>query len=274
MKVELHAHPFLENYSIESIINAMQTNRISITALEALDRPIFDSVNKTAEKELRQKGYVVEQDSTAICISKNNSDYYILRALEISTKENYHFLIIGEDNIQTSQQARTIIDLALSKDSLVIFDHPLVDNDYVGCSISKAKERELEELCKEYSCNLALEWNSYCIPWVRNLLSFNNNHINQRIIDLSQKLRQQGYNCPVVTDTDLHARKKQHLKMLGRAAIKININTDSGKSIISSLKQNIFSENYENTCNYVPFTHLVKAFGIPYVFKLPRSRAE
>ncbi len=264
-QVELHMHPNFKAYGLEDIIQVMAENNLDMIALEYLNQPVFHEVQNYLP-HLRNKGYIVETDSTVMRIKKEGNRFYILRAMELWTREDFHILTIGSDNTKPYQSIRKMIDSAVP-DSLVIFDHPFIDNHKVYQAIGKTKERELNNICKEYHQNIALEWNGYCLDafWqLKKILG--GKHVNDEVIKLSSDLFKRGYDVPVVTDTDLHARSLHALKVVGTGRIRTELNLDSGRKIISSLKENIFSHRYENTYRTVSFAHFALYFAMPYFF--------
>lgn len=264
--IELHAHPYFNNYDLEEILKAMNQNNLDVIGLEYLNRPIFDELNRYAD-DLKQKGYEKESDHYVIKLSKDEKNYFILRAKEIRTRDNFDIITIGSDTINHEQSTRKVIDCALKQNSLVIFDHPFVDNSWVNREINQEKRKELESICKQYSGNLALEWNGYCKPWLRKLLG--GKDVNNMVVELSKKLYNEGYNLPVLADSDIHARSKSSLKALGTGRIIANTYVKTGNTLIDSMKKSIFSlgegKGYENVYDTVPITHFVFNFGVPYL---------
>jgi hypothetical protein len=262
-EIELHLHPYFNKYGLEEIVKAMEENEISVTAVEFLNGSAFESI-QLSTKEMAKKGYDMQVDSKAARIEKEGKQYYILRAAELTTKENFHILTIGGDTIKPHQPITKMVEQAINQDLIVILDHILVNNKMLNMEISKEEERKIRKTCRRNSGEIALEWNGYCIPWVRELLG--GVDVNERIIKLSESMKRHGYNIPVIADTDLHARSKRALKMIGTARIISEIKLESGKEIVKSLKNNIFSEKYENIYDTVPFfSHFLPYFAIPHM---------
>jgi len=261
-KVELHLHPFFGSYGIDSVVDAMDDSGVSVLGLESLNSNIFPEVRKVAEKT----GYkFIGADDYAAVISKGNKDYYLLNAIELCTKDNFHLLIFGSDKAVPHKGTEETIDSALGDDALVVFDHPFVDNNDLSKELGFFKESFLKSLCIKYSGGLALEWNAYCKPWVRKFLG--GRDVNKDVEDFSAKLKEGGYNLPVVPDSDVHARNKRLLGAMGSAFICSHLDCSSGKSLISSLRKNIFSGDYMSVKDYVSISHFVEAFGVPIIFK-------
>lgn len=272
-EIELHTHPYFKAYGLEEIIQAMQKNKINVIALEYLDGAAFSDVKTEGDKLSKSnKGYTVDSDSLAVRIEKDKKQFYILKAAELNTRDtdtgyNFHIITIGADtdNIKPYQPIRTMIDCALEQGAFVIFDHALVNKDNLTKKVSKGAEEEIIKICKEYSCQIALESNGYCIPWLGKLLL--GRDVNEDIIKLSQELAYEGSNNPVIRDTDDHARNINALNAIGTGRIKSPIDLTSGRRIINSLNKNIFSGRYENTGKTVSVPHFVKYLAIPYIFR-------
>ncbi len=261
-KIELHTHPFFDSYTIDDVFDAMDKRDIQILGLENLNQHIFPDIQKRAEKtKYRFNG----SDNYAISVSKGDKDLYLLRSIELATSDNFHLIIIGSDRVKPNQEIMQTMNTALEDGALVIFDHPFVDNRNVRREISQQKEYKVIAICENYSGNLALEWNAYCKPITRKLIG--GSDVNKKTDLFSKALKSNGYNIPLVADSDIHARNKRLLNAIGTSNIETNLNLSSGKTIISSLKENIFSGNYTNNKKYVSMPHFVEAFGVPYLFK-------
>ncbi|MCD6464198.1 hypothetical protein J7L02_01600 [Candidatus Woesearchaeota archaeon] len=280
MHLELQAHPFFENYSLGDVLRAMDYTGIDILALHSLDNSLYKYLTEQVLNIYPSS--IIEKSGIKL---PNNK--YLLNAGEYNTREDWHVLTIGYSFENYSKmEVRKLIDLALSNNALVILDHALVDNAVTRTAghIPEHKKMLLEDLCKEYSGEIALEWNAYCLPWIRLGLKFLLNmagfktlyhDVNKELKLFSEKLAMQGFNVPVLADTDLHARKKQHLKYLGTARVLTVLNFKNPDELLKDLKANIFAKRYENIERYVPFTHLLEAYCIPVLlpnnFSRPRG---
>lgn len=279
--IELHAHPFLDRYSLVDITNTMDKTGIDILALESLDNSLHPRIVDEAKKHYPSSQF----DPAGIRLPNGK---YLLNAREYNTKENFHILTVGYsyDEATPNTEIRKIINEGLKHNALVLLDHPYVDNGKTKTAghISKKMEQDLEQLCKEYAGQIALEWNAYCKPWIRkglqiflNLISHKTlyHDVNKKVEELSKKLSEQGYNLPVIADTDLHARNKQLLSAMGASRIITDVEGDCASDIIKSMKNNIFQGNYKNIKKYVGLSHLLSAFCFPMLFskffKKPRA---
>jgi hypothetical protein len=279
--IEIHVHPFLGNNTLPEVVCAMKRIGVDIASLEALDSTLFPFVVDQAQRDYPT---AVVDDSGIILPNK----IVLLNGREYNTKEGFHLITVGysvdEANPQT--EMRYVIDKALEHDALVVLDHPFVDNHETKTAghISPQMEEDLEALCKEYSGKVTLEWNGYCIPWMRRVLKTVLNivghktlyhDVNEKAEELSEKLRAEGYNVPIVADTDLHARNGRHLRTMGTARVITDVEGESASDIVHSMKANIFSGNYQNVKEYVGMWHLLQAFCFPILlpkqFKKPRS---
>jgi hypothetical protein len=261
-KVELHLHPFFDSYSIDSVVDVMDDRCVSVLGLEKLNNHIFSKVSELAE----DTGYnFVGADSHAAVISKNSKNYYFLNAIELCTSDNFHVLVFGSDKVKPFESVHNTIDVALSDDAFVVLDHPFVDNYGVSKELDFCGESFLKSVCVRYGGGVALEWNAYCKPWVRKFLG--GSDVNKKVEDLSGSLRSEGFNVPVVPDSDVHARNKRLLNAMGSSNVVVDLDCSSGKSLVSSLKSKVFSGNYISNKGYVSFPHFVEAFGVPILFK-------
>ncbi len=279
--IELHVHPFLGRNTINDVAQAMDNQGLDILAMESLDDSLFPFVVEQSKKVYPTA--VADQSGVRLPNGK-----YFLNAREYNTKENLHVLTAGHsmDSAVPDTEIRRVIDNALSNGALVLLDHPFVDNGKTRTAghISDELEHELEKICKEYSGNVTLEWNGYCIPWIRQALKhglnavgfgINYHDINQKAEALSASLSEQGYNVPVVADTDLHARTKRYLQYMGTSRIITLVEGETPRDIVASMRTNIFAGNYENDKQYVSSLHLLEAFCVPIIlpkhFKKPRA---
>jgi len=270
--IELHVHPFLENITPINIVEVMKNRNIDVLAVEALDSSIFPHIAEQAKRCYPR----VVCDRAGIILPDNK---YILNGREYSTKEGFHLLTIGYsmDDAVPETEIRKIIDKGLENNALIIIDHPFIDNEKTKTAghISEDLEQELEKLCKEYSGQITLEWNGYCIPWMRRMLKMGLNvfgfgiryhDVNKKAENLSNLLMKQGYNVPIVADTDLHARTKRHLQHMGTSRIITDVSKGTPAEVVDSMRKNIFEGNYTNIKRYVTMFHLLEAFCIPIIF--------
>ena len=279
--IELHVHPFLGSNTISDVVQAMEERQLDVLAMESLDCSLFQHVAE------RTKGYF----PTSVCDNSGirlPNGRYFLNAREYNTKENLHILTVGYslDDATPHTEIREIIDKGLANGALILLDHPFVDNGKTRTAghISEELGQELESICKEYSGQVTLEWNSYCVPWIRQGLRQGLNavgldiryhDVNKKVEEFSESLKKQGYNVPIIADTDLHARTRRHLQHMGTARIITNVQGETPGQIVASMRRNIFKGEYENVKRYVSSLHLLEAFCVPILlpryFKKPRS---
>lgn len=270
-KIDLHVHPFWENYGLEIIVETMEQKDTNVLGLVGYNTDIYPRLQNLS-KNLR-KGFRAHSDDSVIRIRHNNSEKYLLSVLESETIEDFHILSIGRNGIKPRVSITEIIETSLEKGNLVLIDHPYADNKSLAShrDISKQKEEELVKICGGYSGKIALEWNSYCRPEFRILPG--SGDVNQKVINLSEKLRKEdGHNVPVVADSDIHARNEVLLNDIGLTYIECDIATNSGDAIISSLKENIFANRHKNNFVYIPRKHLIFGYILPNLFKRTNSR--
>lgn len=271
--IELHVHPFLDNNTLTDVVEAMDKQNLDIVGLEVLNDSLYPIVVEEARK-IYPKAAV---DNSGVRFPNGK---YLLNAREYDTKERLHILTVGYSMNEAvpDTEIRRIIDNGLANNAFVLLDHPFVDNINTRTAghISDSLEQELEKICKEYSGQIALEWNGYCIQWMRyalkqglNLAGFDIRYhdVNERAEQLSGSLRKQGYNVPVVADTDLHARSRGLLQAMGTSRIIADVQGETARDAVDSMKKNIFAGAYENFKRYVSFFHLLRAFCFPILFK-------
>jgi len=265
-QIELHAHPYFKKYGLEEVVKAMDRNNLDVVALEYLNGCAFLDVQKQLVHLKQKGGYKVDGDSIAVRVVKELKEFYILRAAELETSDDFHLLTIGSDDTK-KQPTRDMIYEADDK-GLTIFDHAIVDIYCVWREITGEKRDKVGDICRELQGKFALEWNGYCLKeyWkIKEKMGGKN--VNEEVIRLSKR-----YNVPLVTTTDLHARRKHALKAMGTSRIKADVDVSSGKAIIDSLKEAIFSGKYENTKETVPLvSHFIPYFAIPYILDKARE---
>ncbi|MFH0979184.1 MAG: hypothetical protein V1837_07860 [Candidatus Woesearchaeota archaeon] len=261
--VEDHCHLYYKGFSLEQVVDAMDRNDIDIIALERLNGRIY---NKLQQQTKKIRKYRVDSDRIAIRIEKDGRDFFILRATEVQSCDYFHLLIIGSDRGLFRKDSREIIDRALKDNALVKISHSYANVKNFGREITKEKEKELIQICREYKDRIALEWNGYCIGWLRQLLL--DGDINDKAYKLSLKLQNAGYNVPLVAGTDIHARSVEALDAIGRAGIEAHVDTSSGQQIINSLKEQIFAGKHRNTYKTVSLWHFAANFGVPYAYNM------
>ena len=279
--IELHVHPFLGDNSIVDVVRAMDKTRTDVLGLEVLDGSIHQKVKN--DVLLHYPGSVPDPKGIKL---PNGS--YLLNAREYNTKEGIHVLTIGYSMDQATPQTeiRSIIENSLENDALVLLDHPYIDNIRTRTAghITPELEDKLVSICKEYSGQITLEWNGYCIPWIRrvlkNVLNLKGNKteyhdVNKKAEELADKLKAEGYNVPLLADTDLHGRTKRSLLSMGTSRFVTDVEGDSASEVLASMKKSIFQGDYVNVKKYVSTFHLLRVFCFPIimpeVFKKPRS---
>ncbi|MFH0979164.1 MAG: hypothetical protein V1837_07760 [Candidatus Woesearchaeota archaeon] len=274
MDLELHMHPF--NNLLEDIVHAMDSRKIGILAVESLDASIFPRV-RAAAKSL-YSNLIIDDAGVKLPSGKT-----IWNGREYSTSEGFHLLTIGYSlDTRPYTEIRRIIDISLKHNAQVILDHGFVDNNLTRTAghISRESEFELNDLCKEYRKEIALEWNAYCKPWMRaslllilNALGHKTRYydVNKKVVELSKSINNfygptQTKLLPILTGTDLHAIQRKMLELMGTARVKADVQGESPSEILASFKELVRAGKYENTYDYVGFVHLLEAFCLPKLF--------
>ena len=278
--IDLHIHPF-EN-SVYDMAKAMEKTNLDVIALSALDRSIYPQVMEQATKEMGKITY----SEKGLMLPSGRC---ILKAREYNTKEGLHILTAGYtyDQATPKTEIREIIEKGIENDAIVLLDHPFVDNHKTKTAghVNEELEEKIKGLCEEYEGQIGIEWNSYCIPWMRQVLMHGLNFlgykieyygVNEKAEELTQELAKKGKNIPLVAGSDLHARTKRSLKQMGVARIIIPRTTgDTLYGIIASIKTAIFEGKHQNVKRYATWSHVVGAYCLPVllpkVFKKPRA---
>lgn len=267
IQIELHVHPYFENYSMLDLVNAIDAAGLNVVALQKLGGKFYDEVRKLADG-LKTHGYKVDSDDIAIKLERDSKQIYILRSAEIPTSDGFHLLTIGHDIFPPYLPMRNIIYQALEGGCFVVWDHPFANARYPMFPVSKRRRDEIERVCKDYNNQMALEWNGYCLRQYWGMLGPFGLDANRKVLEFSEMLKQQGYNIPVVTDTDLHGRDKNSLREMGRARLIADIDTTSGRDIVQSLRNSVFTGSHQNTYRTVSLRHFILYFMIPLFLEM------
>ena len=269
--IDLHVHPFLNNNCLIDVVKAMDDTNLDVVALEDFNGNLYPTLKEKAATHYKKATF----DEAGI---KLYGGKYLLNAGEYNTQENLHVITVGYSyDADPKTEIRRIIDNGLRNDALVILDHPFVDNVLTRTAghVSAEREKSIEYLCQEYSGQIAMEWNAYCIPWMRWGLKMGlkatghkaeYHDVNGRAEALSQKLWGNGFNVHLIPDTDLHARSKGLLSAMGTSRIITDLEGECAKDILGSMKRNIFSGKYESIKKYISSFHLFRAFCLPVLF--------
>ncbi len=269
--IDIHVHPFLDRNSLSDVVGAMYSSRLDVVALESFNETLYPKMIEMS----RSEGLAADVDRGGIRLRDGK---YLLNAREYDTKERIHVITVGH-SMEAGKDAeiRSIIDDGLKSEALVVLDHPYVDNEFTRTAghIPYEKEKLLEELCREYSGNIAVEWNSYCVPWMRwglkQALNMGGHGVEYHDVNrmaemLSYGMHMAGNNVPIIADTDLHGRNRRFLKLMGTSRIVMDVEGETATDVVKSIKQGVFSGNYRNVKRYVPSTHLLEAFCLPILF--------
>lgn len=273
-EIELHAHPFLGKNKIIDIAMAIEMNNLNVVALEEMNNSIYPKLKKGIQAYFPN----TVDDSAGIRYDGNR---FILNAGEYETKEGFHLLTIGHSIYDSKKdtEIRKLIDQTLQKNAIPIIAHPFVDNGktLTAGHISKGKEQELADLCKEYSGQIALEWNGYCHPGIRKVLkgvlntmgqNVEYSDVNEKVFSFAYSPGMSQYDIPVVSGTDVHATNKKHLFAIGTSRMWMDIKGETPADVLNSIKENILlKKEFGFGENYVSAMHLVSAFGIPVLKK-------
>jgi hypothetical protein len=282
--IDVHVHPFLsEGWNrLEDVVDVMARNGLDIVALESYNANLHSYVEKESR---RLYGDSLIKDDTGVVIPDGK---VILKAREYNTKEDFHIITVGcsLDDVNDETQIEEIIERGLEKRALVVLDHPFVDNFKTRTAghICEEQEEWLAGLCKRYSGSVAIEWNGYSIPWIRfglrlplAALGYRTRYsdVNKHAKRLANELKEEGYNVPLLADTDLHARNRWFLGEMGAARFKTDVCGDTPREMLDSIISNVFGGRYENVERYPSSSHVLLGYCIPVLFPgiFPKPRA-
>lgn len=281
--IDFHVHPFMNKWArLPDVLIAMKNRGVDVIGAEALNASIYPFLKESTK-----------QFFPNAIIGKRGIEYpsmgIILNAGEYNTRENFHVLTVGYSLPSVEPpflEIRKMIDTNLEEGALVILDHPFVDNGRTRTAghITDAQASSLEKICEEYSGQIAIEWNAYCRPdmrkWAANFARLMGRRVryydvNSKALHLARITRN-----PVISDTDLHARRIGHLDFIGSSYISVVLPDDISHpdEIFNAIKYQIFSGDgyYSTGGGYASRGHLLEAFCIPAIFPLlfPNFRAK
>jgi hypothetical protein len=270
--IDLQVHPYLDKYPISNVIEAMVRNKLYVTSLQGHNKSILGDI-------ISQLGRQVPQDPAGIraCL-KYDADVVLLDGQEHNTREGFHVLTIGTSFENSNLPLmRDVIDRGLENEALIVLDHPYTDNIHTGTmgDISPAEEETLETICREYPGKVALELNGYCARTdVRFVLKYflrmagcsvRYHDVNKKAQELSDRLAKEGINVPTIATSDTHAKNLGLLQDIGTSRVEMDIQGETPKEVLDSIKRNIFTGNYSNTLKPVSYKHLTQAMLFPRI---------
>lgn len=265
------------NYGLDVIDKIAHKKKINLLNLVRKNYEIYDELRKEAETLPWMCS-----DNNAILSYDDESVVYYTRGVEIWSKEGFQITIIGnhEGKIKPYQNIRKALDIATDKKIIPILHHPTAHNRFVARDIPPAKLKELLGILRDYSGYVCMDINALCKPYVKKIagfltkILFNNrggSDTNMKTKKIQAKLSSKGYNVPLLTNTDIHARYPFLLNEMDRALVyfdKSDVDQASGEGLIKSIKESIFNGKYSlKTLNpEVSFLNFAAGFGLPYIF--------
>lgn len=259
--VDLQVHLMLyRGDSFKVLLNLMVRNGIDAVAVLEYD---WNSLTDLKNLIKRNKKFLIEKKKrkevdyfgNGFRFEMNGEEKFIILGKEIII-EGHHFLAPGivtplkEDNLEET------VEEVWQKGGIPILDHPFADPE---SSFGKMKDKKLKRVLDlVQKKKIALEYNGYCIKWVRGLLF--RDDPNSRVLELGKK-----HNLPVIPTTDLHAQSKDLMEAVGTGLIKIPRKRIDSKDLVHSIRKAIFDFDFEPRYRTVPFNHFFWAFGLPYL---------
>ena len=266
--VDLHGH-LIEIYgkrgNIEKVIESMEKSDLEVfTHLnKGLEDSWFTLIKKAEEyNRIKDKKYEVKEISDLILTFENKSRerYHLLNGEEVTSKDGFDLARISGKRTVNSEE-KTIEDILKEVDEkeILILNTLYVDNDNPEKTIEKEKEQYLISILEINMGKIdAIDWDSYCIPWVRKSLGAED--ANKLAIELSERI-----NIPIVAVSDLHMKHMWMVNYIGESAyIKIpseKVDITDGRTIIRSIKIAISNGDYENNFEYAKDLDWFFGFG-------------
>lgn len=260
LKLDLQVHLFSQ-YSLSCVLRKMEERGLDGVAL--LDYSWDPRTWRPTERDLIEgcAPFVLEEPKEENVYFFRNpitgKRLCLILGQEVAPPhQECHILSVGALGIGRDTPGQIIEDI-LAKGGLPIIDHPFADPQACFRDIDRAKTGFLYSLCQEYRGRIALEWNGYCIPFLRRCLR--SGDVNRKVNELGRKLK-----LPVVPTSDLHATNKRTLGAIGTAYIDVLPMLKRG-SILPGLRDAILQFQFNPHEEYVSVWHFMEAFAMSYV---------
>ncbi len=246
--------------SFKDLLNLMVRNGIDAVAVLEYD---WDALTNLRSIIRRNRDYLIKKRNegeveffgNGFRFEIKGEEKFIILGKEIMM-EGHHFLAPGIIEEIKADRLEEAVEEIWQKGGIPILDHPFADPEKsFGKMRKKKKERILELVEKK---KLALEYNGYCIKWVREILF--RDDPNRKVLELGKK-----HNLPVIPTTDLHAESKELMKAIGTGSIEIAKDKIDPKDLVYSIRKAIFGFDFIPHYRTVPFNHFFWAFGLPYL---------
>lgn len=263
--IELHAHPNFKAYSMDSIIQSMTANRLDITALSYLDGLAYSDISESS-REMESLGYDVAIEDSGIEVKKDDMKFYILKSIEVTTKDGFHVLGIGTEDIGLNTDVESVIN-HFDNDGLVLMPHLFADIYNLRKDVSYKKTCEIQNLCDKYKGRIAVEYNGCCNPIIRRI--FGGGDVNKKVLDLSGTF--QNHSLPIYAATDLDAKTKNSLRNIGTARISADLDFSSIADLVQSIKASVLSDNHRNHFGTIEGSAFATDIIFPYIYEKIRS---
>jgi len=272
MKIDFHTHVHFENYNPEKLLEAMKRNNIRAAGLAGYNRDSYwDNI-----LAFKKAGLNVEFDDLLCKVKKDGDFFYFPRINEWENKDGFHLLVLGnQKGLSRGNCLEKNIEKALENECLPSIEHTFVNINYAD--ISKKQEEIVLKICEKYNGKIAIGWNGYSIPCLKKAIDviisparligkdIRFSDTNAKLENFHKYLSYNKINCPIIADTDLHARYEKDLNLIGTSDTDILVRTDGGKGFRDSFKQELFSGGYTINKGYVPIKHFMVSYAIPWV---------
>jgi hypothetical protein len=246
-----------ENTSISPL-----TNKIGNEVKEKYEIGIFYRSSEVIKCRDR-----VVRNAVSFKNKKSGKSFLLFLGQEVEVRnQKWHVLSIGAYGIKPADSLEKAILEIENKGGIPILDHPFADPGWKFRDIRKEKEEELRAVCQKFKGKISLEWNGYSIPILRKLIPMPGySDTNKKAEKLAKEI-----GIPLVPTTDLHCKKKKFLQLIGTSFIRIPAKDMDLNNPLRSLKENIFSNNFQGEKKPVPWKHFFEA----YAFEALRKKVE
>lgn len=263
-KFDVQVHLF-RGTPLSKVLEAMERKGIDAIALlyYKWEPETFSSISELGTETMKDYQMIRPEKNILMFKSKKTGKVlWVILGQEVATAdEEWHILSIGATNVKSGSLSSTIGGIK-GRGGIPIIDHPFADPKRRYRDITPDKEEELEKTCQLFEGMVALEWNAYCVPWIRKLLPGGYDDCNAKTERLGSKL---GF--PVIPTSDLHVNNAWSAGKVGTSFIEIPEDKLHPQELIDSLKENIFSFGFESQKKYVPSVFFSINYGFPLILR-------
>ncbi len=275
--VDFQVHLHEGNYGIDDVFGRME--RANLRAIAVLSYPFKDSIpdvqlENAYRKSIREKSMrhdILCSNRLWKAVNKETrNELFLFIGKEIESADGWHLLDINDKVTYKFDDKKCLecyLDEGLSKNGLLILDHPFADPANSFADLGPNKEMQLHHISEKYGKNIGFEWNGYCRPAFRRITGriYGGNYgdVNSKMDELAVKA-----DLRVIPTSDTHARSRYLLGGIGASYTSFpatNMTFTDGEEITRSMKALLEQGNYSQHKGYVSFPHFFFAFGLPRI---------